>query len=142
MTDMPTVPDHLLARFPGAEPCVFGDGPALSAELTALVRSGAKTATCSAVRDYAPHEPLPQEGRCDVVFDWAGTPVMVLRATEVIRCTYETVTEEMALAEGEDDSLESWRAGHRAFFERGGGFAPDMEIVWMRFEVVEVLDAG
>lgn len=47
--------------------------------------------------------------------------------------------EDLALMEGEDDSLASWQANHRAFFERHGIFAPDMMLLWERFELVEDL---
>ena len=47
------------------------------------------------------------------------------------------MTEAMALAEGEDDSLESWRKEHRRYYERQGIFAEDMPLIWERFEVVE-----
>ncbi|MEO1277180.1 MAG: ASCH domain-containing protein, partial [Pseudomonadota bacterium] len=42
-----------------------------------------------------------------------------------------------ALAEGENDSLEGWRADHRAYFERNGGWSPDMMLLCERFRVIE-----
>lgn len=44
----------------------------------------------------------------------------------------------MALAEGEND-LEGWRNDHRAFFQRNGGFSPQMQVVWERFALIEDL---
>ncbi len=45
----------------------------------------------------------------------------------------------MALAEGEDESLAGWQENHRAYFARNGGFAPEMELIWERFALVEDL---
>ena len=35
--------------------------------------------------------------------------------------------------------LADWRKGHQEYFERNGGFSPDMELVCERFKLVEVL---
>ena len=61
----------------------------------------------------------------------------MIETVELIQCRFDEVTEAMALAEGEDDSLDGWRRGHRAYFERNGGFSPDMQILWERFLLVE-----
>ena len=40
--------------------------------------------------------------------------------------------------EGEGDgSLDAWRKEHAAYFERNGGFSPNMLLVCERFKVVE-----
>ena len=128
----------LRARYPGAETFQFGDSAALSGELIALVASGAKRATCGALRDYeSGAEAAPVVGRHDIVLDWDERPAFVVRTEELHTCRFDEITEAMALAEGEDDSLASWRAGHERYFTRNGGFAPDMMLVWERFEVVE-----
>jgi uncharacterized protein YhfF len=49
------------------------------------------------------------------------------------------VTEDFALAEGENTSLGGWRAVHKAYFARNGGFDPDMMLICERFRVIEVL---
>lgn len=131
--------EELRRRYPGAVTFDFGDSAELSAELLALVRAGTKRATTSAVRDYGPGEPMPQVGRRDIVLDWSGAPALVVETLEVVRCRFDQVTEPMALAEGEDDDLTGWRVGHAAYFERNGGFSPDMEVIWERFAVVEDL---
>jgi uncharacterized protein YhfF len=132
--------DTLLQRHPGAVTFTFGDGPALSARLIALVAGGAKTATTGALRDYETgEEALPVAGRRDIVLDWHGAPVLVIETLEVITCRFDAVTEAMALAEGENDDLAGWVADHTAFFARNGGFAPDMMVVWERFRVIEDL---
>ena len=131
--------EALKRRYPSAQTFKFGDSPALSSALVSLVRSGQKVATCSALRDFETGEPAPEIGRRDICLNWDDTPALVIETVELIQCRFDEVTEEMALAEGEDDSLEEWRAGHRGYFERNGGFAPDMQIVWERFVLVEDL---
>jgi len=127
----------LKRRYPMAETFKFGDSAALCRALLSLVRSGRKVATCGALRDYQNNEPMPAVGRRDIALNWDGTPALVMETVELIQCRFDAVTESMALAEGEDDSLAGWRAGHREYFKRNGGFSPDMQIVWERFILIE-----
>lgn len=130
--------DEAMARYPGAETFSFGDTPDLIAELTARVRSGAKRATCTAVADIeAGRETAPVPGRRDIALGPDGQPALMIETKELVETTFAAMTEAMALAEGEDDSLESWRRGHRRYYERQGIFAEDMPLIWERFEVVE-----
>ncbi|WP_254796748.1 ASCH domain-containing protein [Sulfitobacter albidus] len=127
-----------MARYPGARTFSFGDSPALIAELTGLVRKGVKRATCTAVADIeAGREAAPEIGRRDIALGPYGAPALVIETQELIETTWAGMTEEMALAEGEDDSLESWRAGHRRYYTRQGIFAEDMQLIWERFTVIE-----
>ena len=132
--------EALKLRYPGAETFKFGDNAILCERLLSLVRSGRKVATCSALRDLGHGEPMPAIGRRDIALNWDDTPALVIETVELIECRFDEVTEAMALAEGEDDSLEAWRTGHAEYFERNGGFSPDMEIVWERFVLVEDLN--
>ncbi|GFE51291.1 hypothetical protein So717_30440 [Roseobacter cerasinus] len=126
------------ARYPDAEVFSFGDTPELIAVLTALVRSGAKRATCSAVVDIeAGRQEAPQVGRRDIALGPGGAPALVIETLELRETTWETMPEEMALAEGENETLEGWRADHKSEYERHGIFAPDMGLIWERFEVIE-----
>ena len=126
------------ARYPGAETFSFGDTPALIAELTALVRSGAKRATCTALADVeAGSEQMPVIGRRDIALDPDGRPALVIETRELVETTWAEMPLHMALAEGEDDTLESWKAGHRHYYTRRGIFSEDMRLIWERFEVVE-----
>lgn len=131
------VPADLAARYPGATAFVFGDGPELCAALTGLVRSGAKTATCGALRDFDPGD-KPVVGRRDVALNWDGTPAVVIETVEVTERRFCDVPEDFALAEGEGD-FDDWRRGHEAFFTRNGGFDPQMMLLCERFRVIEVL---
>lgn len=130
--------DEVRQRYPGAEAFRFGDGPELCDRLLSLVRSGAKTATCGAARDFAAGEALPVIGRRDIALTWEGAPALVIETSEVTRCRFDAVPEEFALAEGEGTFAE-WREGHIRYFERNGGWSPDMELVCERFRVVEDL---
>lgn len=131
--------EALRRRYPAAETFKFGDSRALCDALLALVRAGKKVATCGALRDYEKGEPLPKIGRRDIALNWDDRPALVIETVELVQCRFDEVTEAMALAEGEDDSLEGWRSGHRAYFERNGGFSPSMQIVWERFVLIEDL---
>lgn len=120
----------------------FGDSPEMADELLALVIAGKKTATCGALRDFgAQGEPLPVVGRRDTVLDGRGRPAAVIETLEVSYCRFDEVDERFAEDEGEGlRTLADWRAGHRAYFERNGGWSEDMELVCERFRLVEVLD--
>ena len=137
------MPEELRAlkqRYPTAETFKFGDSAALCSALLSLVRSGKKVATCGALRDYRNGDSMPVIGRQDIALNWDDTPALVIETVELIQCRFDEITETMALAEGEDDSLEGWRTGHRKYFERNGGFSPSMQIVWERFILIEDLN--
>ena len=137
---MPEIED-LQQTYPGAGTFKFGDSAELSAHLIHLVRIGKKRATCGALRDFEDDpDAMPVVGRTDICTHWDGTPALVIRTTKVEHIRFCDVTEAMALAEGEDDTLEGWRAGHRAFFERNGGWDPDMMLVFEHFDLVKDLD--
>ncbi|PSH67156.1 MULTISPECIES: ASCH domain-containing protein [Phyllobacterium] len=119
----------------------FGDSPALADELLALVLAGKKTATCSALRDYASDSAgKPVVGRRDVVLDGAGKPAAVIETVEVSYRRFDEVDPAFARDEGEGDgTLEQWRHGHESYFRRNGGFSPDMDLLCERFRLVEIL---
>lgn len=130
-------------KFPEAETYTFGDSAALCNYLLALVRSGVKRATCGAMADFErEEEAMPVLGRIDIALNWDGTPALATRTVELRETTWETMTEEMALAEGEDETLAGWRAGHKSYFIRQGIFAPDMKLIWEQFEVIEDFGAA
>ena len=136
-----TMLDALKARFPGAETFRFGDNERLCAELIGLVVAGKKTATCGAARDFEEAgEALPVVGRRDIALHWDGRPAVVIETVSVTRQRYCDVDADFALAEGENDTLEGWQADHRAYFERNGGWHPEMALICERFRVVEVVD--
>lgn len=126
------------ARYPGAETFAFGDTPALSARLLDLVRAGRKTATCGALREFQSEaEPMPVVGRIDIALDWDGRPALAIETLDVKIRRFCDVDEEFALAEGEDETRDGWADGHRKYFERNGGWDPEMKLVCERFRLVE-----
>ncbi len=129
----------LPARDTDAVTFAFGDSEELADALLALVLSGKKTATCGALRDIGPEEPMPEIGRRDVVLDGRGKPVCVIETTDVAQRRFADVPEDFAVAEGEG-SFEEWRAGHIDFFTRNGGWSEDLMLVCERFRLVEVLE--
>ena len=125
-------------RHPGAATFSFGDTPALIAELNGLVCVGKKRATCTAMVDVdAGREKMPAVGRRDIALGPDGAPALVIETVELRQVTWAATTEEMAMAECEDETLESWRAGRRRYYERQEIFDGDMVLIWERFEGIE-----
>ncbi len=130
----------VLTRYPGAQTFKFGDSASMSAELLGLVRAGRKTATCGALRDYPEGSAeTPVVGRRYIALEWGGRPALVIETLEVTVSRFCDMTEAFALAEGENETLEGWREDHRRYFERNGGFDPEMELLCERFRLVEDL---
>ncbi|MEW5870467.1 MAG: ASCH domain-containing protein [Chloroflexota bacterium] len=121
----------------------FGDNPALSDELGALVLAGRKTATCSVLWEWeAQGEALPQPGFKTVLLDGQGRPLCVIETTAVEVKAFDQVEADFAYAEGEGErSLAYWRQAHWRAFGRSLaliGKAPQeaMPLVCERFQVV------
>ena len=124
----------------GLDAHMFGDGPELADELLALILAGKKTASC-----WAAAEGLKgaEVGKPFAVKSGAGVVRCVLETIELTQRRYCDVDAAFAFEEGEDDrTLASWRDGHRAYFTRNGGFAPDMLLWCERFRLVEVIGEG
>ncbi|THB76746.1 MAG: ASCH domain-containing protein [Desulfobulbaceae bacterium] len=130
---------RLNEKYPNNEKFKLGDNEALCAELTDLVRSGRKTATCGALRDFRQgNEVMPVVGRIDIVLNWDGTPALAIKTKSIEIMRFCDVYEQFALLEGENDSLDEWQEDHKRYFERNGGFDESMELVCECFELVEV----
>ena len=129
--------DEAKAHLSGAVTFTFGDNETLCHHLLDLVRSGKKTATCGALREFGPgRDALPEVGRRDVALNWDGSPALLLETLDVFRLPFCDVDETFALAEGENDSLAGWRKDHQAYFERNGGFDNNLLLVCERFRLV------
>ena len=111
-------------------------------ELLRLVLTGQKKATASSLRGYELEgEEIPKVGDLSIVTDWEGVPRCVIETTEVIVIPFSDITYDICKREGEDDTLESWRAGHIRFFKEEGNelgyeFSNDMPVVFEDFEIV------
>lgn len=129
--------EELQARNEASATFTFGDNEELCNDLLRLVRSGQKTATCEALREFGPAgEAMPVVGCRDIALNWDGTPALIIETLEVARMRFRDVDECFALAEGENDDLEGWRRDHQAYFERNGGFDSEMMLVCERFKLV------
>ena len=86
--------------------------------LVALYLTGKKSAGSGLVKDYdVAGDPLPRVGDYWIVLDSSEQPRCIVKTIKVEIHTFDAVTEEIALAEGEGDlSLGYWRDAHRRFF--------------------------
>ncbi|WP_240539277.1 ASCH domain-containing protein [Bifidobacterium sp. SO1] len=86
--------------------------------LVRLILDGMKTATASLLIDYTEcGEPLPRIGDRSVLVDSNGQGVAVLVTTDVTVTRLADVTDQHALAEGEDDmTAAQWRRTHEEFW--------------------------
>lgn len=130
--------DTLKALYPKAHIWAFGDGAEMANELSQLVIEGHKTASCSTLESHLQLEDKITVGDFHIVLNGCGTPVCVIRTTELKIIRFNEVTQIEAALEGEGDkSLAYWRAAHRDFFERAGCFSDSLELVFERFELIE-----
>lgn len=135
---MTTLLHTLQQRYPHALVWGFGDSPEMADELAALVIQGDKRASCGSLVSYLNEPILP--GSYNIILNGRDEPVCVIRTMALRVVRYCDVTVELASREGEGDrSLAYWQTAHQAFFEREGTWAPDMELVFEEFEVVEVI---
>ncbi|HKS33107.1 MAG TPA: ASCH domain-containing protein [Enterobacteriaceae bacterium] len=129
---------QLLAKYPGATAWSFGDSPKLADELAALVLSGKKTATCSAMLACIQENALPVVGAVSIILDGRGKPVCAIRTLVTRLLRFNEVTESLVRKEGEGDlSLAHWQKEHRRFFEREGTWSAEMELVFEEFALIE-----
>ena len=126
--------------YPGAGTFKFGDSATMCERLNALVRVGAKTASCDALANYQTEpEAMPKLGRCDIATDWEDVPALVTRTVRLEEIRFCDVSEDTALAQGENADLAGWQKDHKAFFERNVGFDTEMMLLFEHFEFVEDL---
>ncbi len=129
------------ADTPVPEAFSFARSEELSNALLAPVLAGRKTATCSAFQGYGAGKVLPRRGDEAIVTDWHGEPWCVIETTNVTLLSFAEMPAELALLEGEDDTLAGWREHHEAFFRKEGescgyAFSEDMPLVFEQFRVV------
>jgi uncharacterized protein YhfF len=125
------------------ESFAFGNSEKLASALAALVLSGTKRATTSAVWSYEiSGQRLPAPGDQSIVTNWDGQPICIIETTQVDVMPLNQVSAEFAAVEGEGDgSLSFWVEGHRRYFSReceraGQAFCEEMLVACERFKVV------
>lgn len=107
-----------------------------------LVLSGKKTATSSSYLGYEiDKEELPRVGELSIIMDSKNNPKCVIETKKVQIIPFRKMTFDLCRKEGEDESLDSWRNTHIAFFKEEGNilgytFTEDMPIVFEEFEVI------
>lgn len=112
-------------------------------ECARLVLAGKKRATSPSLWSFeSTNEVLPQVGDLNIVTDWGGKAVCIIRTIKVQILPLNEITESHAKIEGEGDcSLAWWHKEHWDYYHRelqGTGRAPrpDMPIVFQEFECV------
>jgi uncharacterized protein YhfF len=108
--------------------------------LLGLVLSGKKRATASSRYAFGA-DGGPKIGDFSIVTDWKGNPRCVIETTGITVLPFCEMTFDICSREGEDDTLESWRIGHRRFFTEEGRllgyeFTEDMPVMFEDFEVI------
>ena len=111
-------------------------------ERLAALLAGKKTAAFFSYATFAvDNEELPVSGEYYIVLDANNEALCVIKTTAVQILPYNQVAWEMAAREGEDSSLEEWRARTREALEDEGAvvgfeFSPDMKLVYVEFALV------
>ncbi|ARE38581.1 hypothetical protein RGUI_0440 [Rhodovulum sp. P5] len=131
--------DEALDRFPGAYPYKPGDSAERNAEALAQMRSGKRTAGSAALAEYSREGFMPEPERIGIALDWTGRPVFAIKTLEVELLRYCDMDEARVLPQAEFDDLADWRRGCAAYFRDQGGFDSEMEMIFVRFEVIEEL---
>jgi len=126
------------AKHEGAFAYLVCDSAALNTEILALMRSGVKTGTYDAwAIDVDGTENLPVVGRVDIALDWEGRLALAARTLAVELITFDQMGEVRVAQQGEFRDLAHWRLGYEAYLSRAGRFAPDVDMMFERFEIVE-----
>ena len=126
-----------LEKYPDAHCWAFGDSPALADELAALVIAGKKRGTCGSPASFQAEARAVKPGDYHIVLNGRGEPACVIRTLSLTLVRFNEVSEAQAALEGEGDlSLNYWRSAHRQFFEREGGWSPEMELVYETFALI------
>lgn len=120
----------------------FGYDAASINQLNALVLSGQKTATCSALQAYDINmDRIPKAGEYYIVTDFNEEPVGIIEDTNISILPFKNVTWELARKAGEENSIEEWRQTHKEFFTEEGrmmgyDFSEELPVVFEEFTCV------
>lgn len=118
-------------------------------ECARLVLAGKKRATSPSLWSFeSSQEALPREGDLNIVTDWRGEAVCIIRTTSVQIIPLNEITATHAEIEGEGDgSLGWWLKTHWDYYHQelhghGRGPCPAMPIVFQEFERIFPVDAA
>ena len=121
----------------------FCDNETDANECARLVLPGIKRATSPSLWFFdSSGESLPVVGDLNIVTDWSGQAICIIRTTHVQILPLNQITASHAKIEGEGDgSLDWWRKAHWDYYHwelRGTGYQPqpDMPVVFQQFECI------
>ncbi len=105
-------------------------------QLVELVLEGKKTATTYLYEDDEKYK----ENDISILTDINGNDVCLIQTKKIIITTFKNITWDLAVLEGENNSLDDWRKEHYNFFKKiNPDFNKDTKVVFEIFEVIEKL---
>ena len=105
-------------------------------QLVELVLEGKKTATTYLYEDDEKYK----ENDISILTDINGNDVCLIQTKKIIITTFKNITWDLAILEGENNSLDDWRKEHYNFFKKiNPDFNKDTKVVFEIFEVIEKL---
>lgn len=105
-------------------------------QLVEPVLEGKKTATTYLYGDDEKYK----ENDISILTDINGNDVCLIQTKKIIITTFKNITWDLAILEGENNSLDDWRKEHYNFFKKiNPDFNKDTKVVFEIFEVIEKL---
>lgn len=105
-------------------------------QLVEFVLEGKKTATTYLYEDDEKYK----ENDISILTDINGNDVCLIQTKKIIITTFKNITWDLAVLEGENNSLDDWRKEHYNFFKKiNPDFNKDTKVVFEIFEVIEKL---
>lgn len=105
-------------------------------QLVELVLEGKKTATTYLYEDDEKYK----ENDISILTDINGNDVCLIQTKKIIITIFKNITWDLAILEGENNSLDDWRKEHYNFFKKiNPDFNKDTKVVFEIFEVIEKL---
>ena len=116
----------------------FGVDKKTSEKLKDLILTGKKKATTGLWKEGTA---LPHVGSKAIILDYHKDPFAIIEYTQIFSVSFKEITEEYALLEGENDSLEEWRVEHTIVFTQwlaaeNREFTEDTQVVGHVFNLV------
>lgn len=105
-------------------------------QLVELVLEGKKTATTYLYEDDEKYK----ENDISILTDINGNDVCLIQTKKIIITTFKNITWDLAVLEGENNSLDDWRKEHYNFFKKiNPDFNKDTKVVFEIFEMINKL---
>ena len=105
-------------------------------QLVELVLEGKKTATTYLYEDDEKYK----ENDISILTDINGNDVCLIQTKKIIITTFKNITWDLAVLEGENNSLDDWRKEHYNFFKKiNSSFNKDTKVAFEIFEMIDKL---